>query len=474
MRIRATACCLLILLATACSTAGTATDPVLHAQREDIAAFRTRFLEVDRAFSVQARARAEQRLARMEQARTPSPPVAFAVELCRIAALADNGHTLCLPNPVGRDMCAGVAAMGVDDPRWCQPTGPAPATPEPASVPIALYPFDDDMYVTGADEHLAELLGARLVAVEDRSVDTMRPVLHTFSGGTRAHRDEKAADVLTKPAWLHAVGLAEQPDAARYRFVLGNGRQVERVLSLREERGAWLPSSTPSTAAWAFQEPGVPFRYRDVPEIDSIVVQLRRNSDDGQQRIADFLASAESRRASLGRRNVVLDMRFNGGGNFLLTRDFMIRWPDRVPGHFYVLTSRRTFSAAITGIAYLKQAAPDRVIVVGESAGDRLEFFSDGLPVSLPHSGLYFLPAVVRMDYRDGCRRHDDCAAAVAQRGRPVALWAIPYRVEPARIPIAIATLQPDIPVIWTINSWMAGEDPMMEAVRQAVLHPAR
>jgi hypothetical protein len=38
------------------------------------------------------------------------------------------------------------------------------------------------------------------------------------------------------------------------------------------------------------------------------------------------------------------------------------------------------------------QAGTSRVSIIGEPVGDRLMFFSDGLPIQLPHSGRFFPP----------------------------------------------------------------------------------
>jgi hypothetical protein len=99
-------------------------------------------------------------------------------------------------------------------------------------------------------------------------------------------------------------------------------------------------------------------------------------------------------------------------------------------------------------------------------------FFSDGLPVRLPHSGRYFLPAVVRMDYSDGCRRYDDCAAMIAQPGRPTATGALPMLGPVDRLPITVPTFEPDIPAPWTIDAWVNAKDPMMEAVMASMVEP--
>src|SRR5687767_1343734 len=94
-------------------------DQVVRWQREDLAVYRTNFLAVDRSFTAEARAAAEARLARMEKASKPLTPVEFAVELCRVAALADNAHTQCMPYEVGRIVCERFAALVAEGSPWC-------------------------------------------------------------------------------------------------------------------------------------------------------------------------------------------------------------------------------------------------------------------------------------------------------------------------------------------------------------------
>ena len=137
-------------------------------------------------------------------------------------------------------------------------------------------------------------------------------------------------------------------------------------------------------------------------------------------------------------------------------------------GRIFVLTSRRTFSAAIVSLAYLKQAGSNRVVIVGEPVGDRLMFFADGHPIRLPHSGLFLQRAEGRWDLRDGCRRYDDCVQFIPQPDRPAA--PLPNGVRSVeRLPIAVDTLDPDVYVQWRIESWLKGTDPMMDAVTALV-----
>lgn len=441
-------------------------------KREDIIVFREQFLAPDRSFTPEARATAEARLSHLEHASESISPSEFIVELCRIAALADNGHTECLPTWLGRDICRQVTTVVGTTSRACHLQIPDRAVPDSRTVPIAFYPFGEEFNVIGVDAKDSNLLGSRLVSVENRSVRNIRTTLRSFSGGTLALRDLRAATILSSPEELHAVGLSHRNDSVLYEFVTPSGRTIKRTFALArqpEKPVTWRALPAADRDPWAFQEPGKPFRYRDAPEINSLVVQLRQILDGDHEKIVDFLQDAEAQREARGRKNIVLDMRFNGGGNFLLTRDLFMRWPARVPGQFFVLTSRKTFSAAIASIAYLKQAGTNRVSIIGEPVGDRLMFFSDGLPIQLPHSGRFFLPAVARMDYRDGCREYDDCMEAIAQPGRPTATTPLPTPAPLNRLPISVATLEPDVLAPWTIDSWLTGKDPMMDAVTALV-----
>jgi hypothetical protein len=440
-------------------------------QREDLKVYRQKFLAVDRSFSADARAAVNERLARIETAREPLSPTHFAVELCRITALADNGHTQCMSNRVGRIVCERFAALVTDNSPWCNVQEPDYPVPEFRSVPVGFHVFGDSFHVVRVPEEHADLLGAKLIAIDGKPIESIRAQLRTFAGGTTAHRDEVAAGVLASPPQLHGAQLSDRDDSLQYDFSLQDGRTIKRRFSLGSASDAtqWRTLPYADRTAWSLQQPEKPFRFRDAPEVDALAVQLRQILDAEDQTLAAFLESMEDERARLGRSNIVLDMRENGGGNLLLARDFMNAWPSRVPGKFYVLTSRTTFSAAIASIAYLKQAGGDRVGIIGEPVGDRLMFFSDGLPVQLPHSGLFFLPAVIRMDYAHGCREYDDCFEAIVEEGRPTAVSLLKLPPDLKRMPLSVGTLEPDVMAPWTLDSWLRGTDPAMDAIAALV-----
>jgi len=445
-----------VLGPTAAAPAPEEADPAAQAPAEansaaaaridDLAAFRTRFFKREKSYSKEARAEAERRLAVLEGRVRDISSAAFELELARIVALADNGHTSYFPGPRSR--------------RYNR-------------APIRLVPFGQDFYVLRARSEQADLLGARLVAIDGRPIDDLRALARSLQGGTPAWRDRNAGYFLESPEQMHALAAVRSPEAATYTFAALDGRTIERRIAaeapdpgrpranasrwmwpapLEGEGPDWRALLRPERAPWSLQDPDIPFRWRDAPDLDAVIVDLRRNDDAPDRPILPFLKEVERERVRLGRSRVVLDMRFNGGGDLTTTAAFMQDWPGRIgpDGRLFVLTSPWTFSAGISSTGYLVQAGGGRVTTVGESPGDRLMFFSEGKPVQLP-SGTFIGLATERHDYHTGCRGFTDCHSNVVKRS------------------IAVDTLDPAIAAPWTIDAYVAGRDPGMEAVATAL-----
>ncbi|TIR89517.1 hypothetical protein, partial [Mesorhizobium sp.] len=262
---------LLSLLALGHATAQSPDGATSHdAQVEDLKVFRRDFLDVDRSYSSAARVEAASRLQALETAAGPTDATVFAVDLCQIAALADNGHTTCkLPRANG--------------------------------VAMSLLPIDGAFYVIAASPQNSDLLGSRLAGIDGHPAAEVSSALRSLHGGVAAWRDIEATDAIVRPDLLHALGLANAAGDATFRFQTPDGRIIDRKL-----------------------------RWRDAPELDGVVAEIRRNVDGKTGKIADFLAEVEAARVRLGRKNLVLDMRFNTGGNLMLTRDALSSWPSRV------------------------------------------------------------------------------------------------------------------------------------------------
>lgn len=429
----------------AANTATLTTDTSASARIADIVAFREGFMATDIAYSPTARAEAERRLIRLKNSAATVSQAYFELELSRIVALADNGHTAVFPFL---------------------------RAPHFNRIPIRLATFGEDFYVVRAAPEYAELLGARLVAIDNHSITELRTASRSLMGGVDSWRDRYANYLFESPEQLNALDLATNADAATYRFAPTSGAEIERRITADRAQAAldfaagmnrdllpapnaaeanWRTLLDPAAAPWSLQSPEQRHRWRNAPEIDGMVIELRQNNDAETESIADALTRIDAAITQHHPRNVVLDMRLNSGGDLNTTRDFVQSLPARVPGRIFVLTSPWTFSAGISTVGYLKQAAPDRVTIVGEGVGDRLQFFAEGGPDALPNSQLMILAARERHDYVTGCEGFSDCHGNVV------------------RHPIRVTTLAPDIAAPWTIEAYRTGRDPGMDAITAAL-----
>ncbi|NOT07172.1 MAG: hypothetical protein HOP28_03110 [Gemmatimonadales bacterium] len=439
------------LLALAAGTTAQAQTPAaasVPSRQGDLQHFRTEFMARDRSFSAAARAEAESRLRHLDSTAATLSAAAFELELARIVALADNGHT---------------AARA------------SPRSSRYNRVPVRLTPFGDHFFVLRTDSANADLLGARLVAIDGKAVAEAIAVGRTLAGGTAGWRDRSVAYFLESPEQMHALGLAAQVGRATYRFELPGGAMVERGIGGqapgpnrdRLPAGRWLYPHpldpefgtgktllTSEQAAWAFQEYEMPFRWRDAPEIDGMVVQFRMNRDAPGRPIKEFLDEVRKEIRARHPRNLVIDLRMDSGGDLNTTRDFVRALPTLVPGQIYALTSPWTFSAGISTLGYLEQASPGRVTIVGEGVGDRMEFWAEGDLIELPFSRAVIGYSPERHDYKTGCKPYRDCHQAVV------------------RNPIGVPSLDPNLIAPWTIDAYRTGRDPGIEAIVAALGKP--
>jgi hypothetical protein len=126
--------------------------PSRRAQLDDLAVFRAQFLAVDRSYSPAARTEAERRLALLAVRAGTESAAEFAIELCRITALADNGHTQCV------------------------------SIPHSEIVPLQFLPIDGNFYVVATTADNADLLGARLISIDDTPFSSIRESVRSMHG----------------------------------------------------------------------------------------------------------------------------------------------------------------------------------------------------------------------------------------------------------------------------------------------------
>jgi len=273
---------------------------------------------------------------------------------------------------------------------------------------------------------------------------------------------------------LHHLGLSDG-ERAKFVFALEDGRRVTRVLTPPPQpaEADRYPDPAQYSPAWRSMVPGRgpepwPHVLERLPSLplyaqppsgltsttidEGHVLYVRSNAiyplgeekpleDLGYDIIDTALKSANPPR------DVIVDLRYNEGGNFMSIIDFVraltrMTEPD---GRIYVITGRATNSAAIAMAAMLKGQARERTLFVGEHPADRARFYAEGGNAKTP-SGIELHYADGLHDWGDGCTDFRLCYWPVVVYGA------------------AVGSLAPDIPVAMSYAQFAAGEDPTLDA----------
>jgi hypothetical protein len=282
-------------------------------------------------------------------------------------------------------------------------TGLLPFAQEDAALegwPLALYEFEEGLYVVDALEPYGDAVGSRVVAIGGRPVeevaDAVEPLVSRDNEWTvRARRP----GYLVVPQVLRGLGLL--PDGAP-------GLTLEREdgttfdldpapipiaewASWRDLFDPLVPATLPRNEDGPryLGHPGEHFwpeRIGDVLYVGYNQVQPRTASGGTIVELADAVESAVE---AGDVRSVVVDIRGNpGGDNFTSAplRDALLRSAAARPGSVTVLIGRSTFSAAGNFATELRQAGGVRF--VGEPTGASPNLWGDARLVTLPFSGL--------------------------------------------------------------------------------------
>lgn len=272
-----------------------------------------------------------------------------------------------------------------------------------ASLPVQFQLFDEGIFVTATHPGHGALLGARVAAFGDCPVARVLDSIDLLVNRDNVYgAPERAMQVIRRTAVLHALGIIDAPDGVELELEHPDG--ALRRLALTAVPQAWRRrNEVPAPAGWIAYHatlPGVPPLYlRDcarphwfeyLADDDLLYFQLNSVSDGPRESLAEFLDRLFGFADTHAVRRLVIDVRWNGGGDLTLVRPLvhgLIRRPAvNRPGGLFVITGRRTFSAA----QYMCSAieANTNAIFVGEPTGSRPNFVGETTPFRLPCSGL--------------------------------------------------------------------------------------
>ncbi len=323
------------------------------------------------------------------------------------------------------------------------------------TLPIALYRFSGGYYIRAATREQASLLGARVTRFGSVSIDSAESLVAPLVGRDNAMGVWMYAPLLlTMPEVLYALGLTHDPNSADVGVEIdGTPRTVTLTgtgpfpnLSGDADkswnaRTGWVDLRDRSPTPLWLSRTGDTYWYTYVPDGQLLYCQLNEIQERGET-LSDFFARAIAAADSAGAKRFVLDLRLNGGGNGFYNRAIvraLVRSRFDQRGRLFVVTSRRTFSAAQMLISDLEKWT--NPIFVGEPSASRGNHYGDSRRLVLPNSGVTVRVSSLWWQYWD------------PRDTRP---W-----------------IAPEVAAPMTVGAYRAGRDPALAAIARFVLKPS-
>jgi tetratricopeptide (TPR) repeat protein len=319
-------------------------------------------------FAAMTREQFEQAVKRLDE-RIPSlsAPQIF-VEMNRIVARAEDGHTRIMKIEQGGFVIR--------------------------QYPIALYLYRDGLFVQAAAPEYARAVGARVSKIGAATVEqAMLAARECVTRDNEMTINNRLPGILTLPEALYGLGLIEDMENAR--FVLEKGG--ERItLDLKPvpfgRRENWVDArdnATAPTPLW-LKDPANNYWFEYLVDSKTVYVQYNAVNDKRDESMADFFKRVFAFVEANPVDRLVLDIRRNGGGGYPPLQPIihgLIR-SDKVNqlGKLFAVIGRGTFSAGVFLAGDLEKHT--QAIFVGEPTGGKPNHFGSSGVFLLPHSRL--------------------------------------------------------------------------------------
>jgi len=278
--------------------------------------------------------------------------------------------------------------------------------------PFRIYEFNDGFFITSAYRSVSDLAGAQVLEIGGKPIAEVAAKARSLMSADNAFLRQERLYAIHSASLMTGMGFAGPKGELQGRFKLKDGRIVKRTLMpfpaddpnfkgaettfewqfRREMFGmpfaktdAWitafhdLPSSafvTPDPARPLYLRGQGPFFSQALPQYSSYYVQINQVDD------MQLLSSVEKTLADVDQmkpRRLIVDLRYNFGGDGSkvaeVIQEFIKRKDRKSWESLYVLTGRKTFSAAVMLLNVFLVYTD--LTLVGEPPGAPLNSYGD-------------------------------------------------------------------------------------------------
>ena len=268
------------------------------------------------------------------------------------------------------------------------------------ALPVKFYRFTEGLFVTAASEACRQLVGAQVLSVDGHPVDE---VLAAVEPLISRDNDQQVTwigpEMLRWTPLIHALGLIS--DAGQATLTVRFGDKTTGTVAVESVADHYASLTAPRPAGWIslpdtagapvplyLRNSDAPYWFEYLADGDVVYFQFNGVGDQPLETIAAFCERLFTFIDNHQVSKLVIDLRWNGGGNTYLVQPLLHRLIGCTKinqrGCLYVIIGRGTFSAAQNTATAIERET--NAIFVGEPTGSRPNFIGETIPFTLPYS----------------------------------------------------------------------------------------
>jgi tetratricopeptide (TPR) repeat protein len=265
----------------------------------------------------------------------------------------------------------------------------------PSRLPLWFFRYPEGLYITGALEPQADLVGARVVKIGDRTTEEAIRLAEEI-----ASRDNPMTVISFTPMLLGSTRIlrglgitsGEGPISIEVEDAAGRARRLELApVERRVHDEEWVRQvpACHDPQPLSERQRSKTYWFETLAAERMIYCQINGIRDDASDPFRNFCARLFEAVERPEIDALVIDLRHNGGGdtfnNVPLVEGLIRSQKLQHPGRLFVVIGRLTFSAAQNTTDELERRT--KAILVGEPSGSSPNFIGESLRIPLPYTG---------------------------------------------------------------------------------------
>ncbi|HEY1804893.1 MAG TPA: hypothetical protein VGG45_10455 [Terracidiphilus sp.] len=254
--------------------------------------------------------------------------------------------------------------------------------------PLEVFWFGSDLRVIRASPEYQQALNTKIIAIDSLPIQEVQSRLQQLipQGENQWYVLNSSQKLLIEVEPLAALGVLPNLGPAKFTFEDDTGHQFTLQIRPVAAGASHAKEVDKNPAPLPLQHPEDPLWFKYLAESKTVYVDWRSYQDlktQSERLFACIKGNPVDR--------LIVDMRWNEGGNFTKARQYLIEKIMYMPqlnraGHLYVITGRATFSAAMTNVTDFRRET--QAILVGEPTGARPNGYMENYLFTLPLSKL--------------------------------------------------------------------------------------